>query len=49
MMRYIGQIPDSMSKAVAAFGIATAIDSLLVFVIDVVAGHYNCNQVGNAL
>lgn len=45
MVKSVGQIPDSTSKAIAAFGIATLLDPLLVFLVDVAASHYNCSQV----
>jgi hypothetical protein len=45
MMRYIGQIPDSTSKAIAAFGVATLLDPLLIFLIDIMASNYNCSKV----
>lgn len=47
MVKSVGQIPDSTSKAIAAFGIATLLDPLLVFLVDVAASHYNCSQVRN--
>jgi hypothetical protein len=47
MVKSVGQIPDSTSKAIAAFGIATLLDPLLVFLVDVAASHYNCSKVCN--
>jgi hypothetical protein len=44
-MRFIGQIPDWASKTVAAYGIATLLDPIMIFLIDVMASHHNCSQV----
>ena len=42
MLQYAGNLPESLSKFVAAYGIATFFDPAMIFLVDIIAGNYNC-------
>mmetsp|Transcript_19513 Transcript_19513/g.28059 ORF Transcript_19513/g.28059 Transcript_19513/m.28059 type:complete len:1111 (-) Transcript_19513:184-3516(-) len=45
--RYAGYMPDSASQFVAAYGIATFFDPLMIFLVDVIGHNYSCSEVDN--
>ena len=44
-LQYAKFLPDTVSQFVAAFGIATFFDPLMVFLVDVAKHNYNCTNV----
>lgn len=42
--KFAGTLPDSVSLFVAAFGVATMFDSLLVMLVDLVMHNYHCEE-----
>ena len=48
MHKYAKFLPESYSKFVIAFGIATIFDPILILFIDLCYHHYDCAQVSNA-
>lgn len=42
--KYAGSLPESVSKFVAFFGIATLLDPLLIFLVDVAMHNYDCGS-----
>ena len=46
--KFAGYLPDSVSLFVAAFGVATVFDSVLVMFIDVIMHNYHCGEVDDS-
>lgn len=42
LLQLAGHFPDSFSKFVMSFGIATILDPVLIFIIDILAHNYGC-------